>query len=52
MEDHNPHQAPTVEEPQAPAYEPPVVEDLDTTRGPALTAAGGSVVNVAAPRSL
>jgi hypothetical protein len=35
------HQIETPEEPQ---YEPPTVEDLDTAEGPAVTAAGITVV--------
>ena len=35
------HQTETPEEPQ---YEPPTVDDLDTAEGPAVTAAGITVV--------
>jgi hypothetical protein len=33
-------------------YEPPAVEDLDSTFGPSVTAAGGGTVILAAPREL
>ena len=33
-----------VETPEEPQYEPPVVEDLDTSEGPAVTAAGITVI--------
>jgi hypothetical protein len=40
-----PDEAPTT------GYEPPSIEDLDTTEGPSVTAAGGTVT-IAAPRKL
>jgi hypothetical protein len=39
MEPHEPHADPEREQP----YEPPAVEDLDTSDGPAVTAAGGTL---------
>lgn len=39
--------------PPAEQYEPPQIDDLDTTEGPSVTAAGGAVtVTNAAPRRL
>ena len=45
-------QASRPDESSATAYEPPSIEDLDTTEGPSVTAAGGGGSGFAAPRKL
>jgi hypothetical protein len=52
MEDRRQPESPDTGEQAPTEYVPPVVEDLDTRHGPAVTAAGRGTVLLSAPRSL